>query len=533
MTAASLRLTAGRSHSVRSRRDGGPGSPGDEPAETSNLIEITEIGFDPKSNLPFQAGSLSSLTLDLPAPLSAGEALSVLRECRRVLRPGGGIEAPEDWLATAAELVAAADAEHALETPDRPALDRVARYSGLRLDADARLLVRPAVIELSDEPLVSVLVPGYRVAFLDAVLRSATQQTWKRVEILVGDDCETDDVERLTRASAESDERVRYIGRASERGGRANMVHLLHEAEGDLIKFLNDDDVLDHRCVERMVRCLQAFPSVTLVTSHRQPIDAVGREISDLTSTKRRVAADSVIDGAAAASDLLRLRYNWIGEPTTTMFRRAALDTEVPFGVGDAVVRSSGDFALWLKLLSRGDLVYLADTLSYFRQHDGQRQKQPEFMAIAEQGHDRIIAAATALGLDEPRSRHFVATPLDVRPWWSQRAGELVRGLTLENAEASLAELADELPGDTVVDLLAAQVALNSGDAEQAVRILDAAADRDRGSVAVLKLMAIALLHLDARPAAQRILWLAEDLCPHDEDASALLGLLWDELSAI
>ena len=104
--------------------------------------------------------------------------------------------------------------------------------------------------------------------------------------------------------------------------------------------------------------------------------------------------------------------------------------------------------------------------------------------------------------------------------------------LTLDNASDSLDELEKELPGDTVVDLLRAQAALNTGDPESAVSILDEAADRDRGSVAVLKLLAIALLHLDAKPAAQRILWLAEDMCPHDEDASALLGLLWDELSS-
>jgi len=518
MSAVQLTITDGDSHAVTF------GQP---------VAGPIQLRFDIGANLPVASSSLDTITLPTNAPTDAAGALSLLRECRRALRAGGVVVVTSGWLESAAIAVGEADHLHAIEPPTSDPADRLARYCGLRLDAAQHpRLHRPDPAQLSAEPLVSILVPGYRVAYLEEVLRSATEQTWTHVEILVGDDCETDEVESFTRAYAARDDRVRYIGRADERGGRPNMIHLLREASGELIKFLNDDDVLDVRCVERMVRCLLTMPSVTLVTSHRQPIDAVGRELSALTRTKRRVAGDSGIAGSSAARDLIELRYNWIGEPTTTMFRRSDLETEVPFGVGDAVVRSSGDYALWLKLLSRGDLVYLADTLSYFRQHEGQRQKQPEFMAIAEHGHERIIGAARALGLDEPRAASFVATPLNVRPWWSPRAQRLVMDLTLDNASDSLDELEKELPGDTVVDLLRAQAALNTGDPESAVSILDEAADRDRGSVAVLKLLAIALLHLDAKPAAQRILWLAEDMCPHDEDASALLGLLWDELSS-
>ena len=307
------------------------------------------------------------------------------------------------------------------------------------------------------------------------------------------------------------------------------MAHLVAEARGDYIKFLNDDDLLAPTCVEKMAACLRDHPGVSLVTSHRTPIDADGRELQDLHSTHRRVSVDSIIDGASAARDLIELGYNWLGEPSTTMYRRTAVDVAIPFGVVDEPASSSGDIAMWLKLLGRGDLIYLTESLSSFRQHDAQRQKQPEFLAVAQAGLDSNLEQARNIGLGEAPGQSLPCTDLELRPWWPEAARSLVRSLTLDNAAQHLPALHELLPDDPAVALLGANVALAHGDANTAVEILDTAADKRPDAVGVLKMLAIALLHLDAVRLAHRILWFAHDLCPYDQDIVATIEAISDE----
>ena len=502
------------------------------------------VKFDPHTALPLASCSVDSfaLTGDIgDTPLF----MALLREMRRSLRFDGIIDVGADLVFNnGTSLVGDDDEDH--DSGDGPpelspkaevwaAADRVARYCGLGLVEEPSQgrtrFRRPTPTTLPADPLVSIMIPGYRVQFLDEALTSACGQSWPNIEILVGDDCPTEALHDLVQRHAAADPRVRYIGRASQRGGRPNLLHLLSEAQGHLLKFLNDDDVLAPACVERMARTLQELPAVTLVTSHRQPIDVSSRHQADLTCTGRRVGEDSLIDGASAAADLIEIGYNWLGEPSTTMFRADAMDTATPFGVIDRPAPTSGDLALWLKLLSRGDLVYLTDTLSYFRQHEGQRQRQPEFVAVAQAGRREIDEAATSIGLTARATDLLVARPLGERPWWSPTARELYRSIDLETADETLDALERELPDDVNVALLRAQVALANNDPTSAVTMLDGAAERHPDSVAVVKLIAIALLQLGAVPLAHRMLWLASKLCPHDNDTIATIEALTEAMS--
>ena len=96
-------------------------------------------------------------------------------------------------------------------------------------------------------------------------------------------------------------------------------------ATGEYIKFLNDDDMLHLSCVERMAQGLSLWPDITLVTSHRQCIDSKGNPLSEMPATKRPVEKDSIIDGPSLANAVLATQVNFIGEPSTVMFRKEDL----------------------------------------------------------------------------------------------------------------------------------------------------------------------------------------------------------------
>ena len=83
---------------------------------------------------------------------------------------------------------------------------------------------------------------------------------------------------------------------------------------------------------------------------------------------------------------------NYIGEPTTVLFRKS--DLTEPYGMFDQRrYLCNVDVASWLSLLSKGKAVYIAETLSYFRLHSNQQlNKSNQLMDGLEDFSHGIIA---------------------------------------------------------------------------------------------------------------------------------------------
>jgi glycosyltransferase involved in cell wall biosynthesis len=312
------------------------------------------------------------------------------RTRRRALADGDvmqlpGLSAGQDWIT---DLACAAGF-------------RLRLADGEEWDAARRVeLVKrlPAVPDC--DPLVSILIPAYSPRFFEECLLSALAQSYEPLEILIGDDCPDDSIERIVTDLAAGDQRVRYIRHEQTLGGRWNYIRLFELAAGEYIKFLNDDDLLDPECVRIMAACLRERPEVTLVTSYRQAIDAAGNPLPDMPATARPVEEDSLIYGEVLATAVLQREINFIGEPTTTMFRRADAARIRPHILSFAGRPSAGngDVNLWLSLLSMGDAIYLTRPLSSFRQHEGQRQKCSEAIERGRRGWRQLQEDAAAMG---------------------------------------------------------------------------------------------------------------------------------------
>jgi glycosyltransferase involved in cell wall biosynthesis len=91
-------------------------------------------------------------------------------------------------------------------------------------------------------PLVSILIPCYNAApWLAETLESALAQTWPRIEIIVVDDGSRDGSPTLARSFKARG--VKVIAQ-SNRGASATRNRGLRLAQGDLIQFLDADDLL-------------------------------------------------------------------------------------------------------------------------------------------------------------------------------------------------------------------------------------------------------------------------------------------------
>ena len=265
--------------------------------------------------------------------------------------------------------------------------------------------------------LVSVLIPAHNPAHFEQALASAAGQTFADLEILVSDDSEGEEI----RAAVErcGDPRIRYLRNESNPGFSGNFSHCLASARGEYIKFLNDDDLLHPECVARMVAAFEEYgEEVRLVTSRRRIIDDQGRPQEDTLDTQPLCPVDALLRGRDVGDLLLRHGINFIGEPTTAMFRKSDLswDGQDIFRLGGDSYTCLADVSLWLRLLSRGRMVYLAGELSRFRVHAGQEQKKPEVAVRCVTERCSILEAARSLGFLENPAAYAAAlrTVLDL-----------------------------------------------------------------------------------------------------------------------
>lgn len=121
-----------------------------------------------------------------------------------------------------------------------------------------------------DLPLVTVVIPTRnRRVLLEEAIESVRRQTYPNWELIVVDDCSTDDT--WAWLSSLHDPRIRAfrLDQHSERSVARNRG--LAEARGEYILFLDDDDLLTPNALMSLVSPLRTRPAVALAVGYAQP----------------------------------------------------------------------------------------------------------------------------------------------------------------------------------------------------------------------------------------------------------------------
>lgn len=107
--------------------------------------------------------------------------------------------------------------------------------------------------------LVSVIVPVYNVEkYVDACLRSITEQTYHNLEILVVDDGSTDLSGRKCDEWSEKDSRIKVIHQENQGLSDARNA-AIDVCSGDWITFIDSDDKVDRRYVEILLNLAKKY----------------------------------------------------------------------------------------------------------------------------------------------------------------------------------------------------------------------------------------------------------------------------------
>ncbi|WP_324721948.1 glycosyltransferase [Salinimicrobium sp. HB62] len=118
-------------------------------------------------------------------------------------------------------------------------------------------------------PLVSIIIPTYnRPSLLAATLGSVLEQEYKHWECLVIDDGSSREVIDQAEDICLKDSRIKFFNRPNHcnQGASACRNYGFSKAQGELIQFLDDDDLLDKRKLAEQVKLYTRNDHLTLFT---------------------------------------------------------------------------------------------------------------------------------------------------------------------------------------------------------------------------------------------------------------------------
>jgi O-antigen biosynthesis protein len=236
-------------------------------------------------------------------------------------------------------------------------------------------------------PRISIVVPSYQQAqYLPATLDSIFSQGYPALEVIVMDGGSTDGSAEIIRRCAD---RLAYWTSAPDGGQSAALNAGFARATGEVMTWLNSDDVLLPGALHAAGEIFAAFPQVAWLTGQPANMDAGGRlRVSRLRTGRLR--------GLIQRGAYHGRGWGFIRQEGT-FWRRSLWDAAG--GRIDTARRYAMDYELWQRMAAHASL-YTADrALAAFREHAEQKTAQI----------DRYYAEA---GITAPDAARLVMLPL-------------------------------------------------------------------------------------------------------------------------
>lgn len=213
---------------------------------------------------------------------------------------------------------------------------------------------------------VAILLPVYNgEKHLEAAISSLLAQTYEDWRLIVCDDLSTDKSPSLIERFAHNDSRISFHRNEKNLGLFQNYNHCLRlsgvsSGSCEFVKPFAQDDVLGPEALARMVGVLDRDCDVALVSCARQWVSAEGK----VTGTVEPFGEDRKIKGDDVIIYNLIQLTNWVGEPSTVLFRASCA------GEGfDERLFHYGDIDYWFRIVANSNYYYLNEPLCGFRRH--------------------------------------------------------------------------------------------------------------------------------------------------------------------
>lgn len=129
------------------------------------------------------------------------------------------------------------------------------------------------------EGLVSIIMPSWNTEkFIGESIQCVVDQTYKKWELLIVDDCSTDNTDEVVKPYLR-DHRIKYFKNEKNKGAALTRNRAMRVAQGEWIAFLDSDDLWDPAKLELQIAFMKKWGYVLSYTEYEK-IDEDGKPLN-------------------------------------------------------------------------------------------------------------------------------------------------------------------------------------------------------------------------------------------------------------
>lgn len=201
---------------------------------------------------------------------------------------------------------------------------------------------------MKDRGLVSIVMPSYNTAkYIGASIESVLKQTYIHWELIIVDDCSTDDTDAVVKQYL-VDNRIHYLKNEKNRGAAVSRNCALREAKGKWIAFLDSDDLWYPQKLEMQIEFMLNGGHHFSYTNYEE-IDEASKPLGVSVTGPEKITKKGMYN------------YCWMG-CLTVMY-----DAEVVGLIQIEDIKKNNDYAMWLKVCKKEDCYLLDECLAQYR----------------------------------------------------------------------------------------------------------------------------------------------------------------------
>ena len=196
--------------------------------------------------------------------------------------------------------------------------------------------------------LVSIVMPSFNTGnYIALAIDSVLAQTYKNWELLIVDDCSSDDTNEIVKPYL-SDRRIKYLINEKNSGAAVSRNRALREAKGRWIAFLDSDDLWMSEKLENQIRFMEKNDCHFSYTNYAE-IDVEGKRTGTVVTGPKKITKTGMFN------------YCWPG-CLTVMYDRFVVGL-----IQIANIKKNNDYAMWLKVCRKADCWLLDEELALYR----------------------------------------------------------------------------------------------------------------------------------------------------------------------
>ncbi len=203
---------------------------------------------------------------------------------------------------------------------------------------------------INKNPKVSIIVPLYNTKkLLSETIESVLSQTYTNWEMIIVDDCSTDGSYEYAMTFSEIDQRIQVYKLDCNSGPGAATKYGFEKAKGEMIAFLDSDDLWMPVKLERQITFMIDHQYEFTCTNYEQ-INEKSSRIGRTIHCKEQADYRSVLRTCPVGSSTVVITYDLLGK------------VDIP------TIRKNNDYSLWLRILKIYPYVYgMQETLMLYR----------------------------------------------------------------------------------------------------------------------------------------------------------------------